>query len=400
MSQSSAEIQESQRPQNSIPSSTAHSLKRIASVQKYARLPVWPAWNGAALFLLSRILPNSIVAKLEETFGGRVCPNFFQGDTTSPFIMLVHHVHSFASFDLLRFFQKQFILPEGFPAHPHRGFITLTYCIKGGMRHRDSLGHLQNYGAEARHDGCTAQWLVAGAGMLHEEMWDIDHATDGAISKQELFQLWINLPAQFKMTNPRLSLLRSGSSNGNGVTDNVMEEEDSTTNTSIVEIPIVEKNGSKTIILVGEYDGIVSKLDTFSPMSVFHVQMEANASWSMKCPRSFQTALLYMRAGSALIPSEASDKQSVEAHHTVTLSSYGENLCISSEQNGADFMLLLGEPLFEPVQARGSMVMNTWDEIDAAYTDYASGKMGIAWDHQLTNEEWLSYVKEAPSIYK
>lgn len=344
-----------------------------------------------------------MIAKLEETFGGRVCPNFFQGDETSPFIMLVHHVHSFASFDLLRYFQKQVILPEGFPAHPHRGFITLTYCIKGGMRHRDSLGHLQKYGAEARHGGCVAQWLVAGAGMLHEEMWDIDHGTDGAISKQELFQLWINLPAQYKMTNPRLSLLRTASSE-KVIKDNVerttdADKEDSSTS-GTVEIPIVEKNGTRTMVLVGEYDGVVSNLETYSLMSILHVQMGPNASWSMECPRTFRTAILYMRAGSALIPSEDSDHQLMDAHHTVTLSSYGENLHISSEKDGADFMLLLGEPLFEPVQARGSMVMNTWDEIDAAYSDYASGKMGIPWNHELTNEAWLSHVKEAPSIYK
>jgi Pirin-related protein len=402
-----SEIQDSQGQNPMASSSSFPNLKRVASVQKYARLPVWPAWNGATLFLLSKILPNSMIAKLEDMFGGRVCPNFFQGDVTSPFIMMVHHVHSFASFDPLRFFQKQFILPEGFPAHPHRGFITLTYCIQGGMRHRDSLGHLQNYGAEARHGGCVAQWLVAGAGMLHEEMWDIDHGTDGIVSKQELFQLWINLPAQYKMTNPRLSLLRTASCSDDGViSDNVEVErgnkdDSSSRSTSFVEIPIVDRKGSRTIVLVGEYDGVISKLETYSPMSVLHVQMEANASWSMKCPRMFQTALIYMRAGSVLIPSQDSDHQLVDAHHTVTLSSYGENLHISSSgENGADFMLLLGQPLLEPVQARGSMVMNTWDEIDGAYADYASGKMGIPWNHDLTDEKWLSHVKEAPSMYK
>ena len=143
--------------------------RKISHVEKFARLPVWPAWNGALLFILSKVLPNTIIAKLEDQFGGRVCPNFFQ-DTmrTSPFIMLVHHVHSFTAFDPLRLFQKKVILPEGFPSHPHRGFITLTYCLHGGMKHRDSIGFKQSYGNEKRHDGKIAQWLVTGAGMLHE----------------------------------------------------------------------------------------------------------------------------------------------------------------------------------------------------------------------------------------
>lgn len=380
---------------------TTSNIKKVASIQKYSRLPVWPAWNGALLFLLSKILPNSIIANLEDKIGGRVCPNFFQGEATSPFIMLVHHVHSFASFDFLRYFQKQVILPEGFPAHPHRGFITLTYCIKGGMRHRDSLGCLQNYGAEARHSGYTAQWLVAGAGMLHEEMWDIDHNSDGIISQQELFQLWINLPSKYKLTNPRLTLLRNTSSDGvQAGLDDEQRQYDAQEESDSIEIPIVAKNGSKTLVLVGEYEGTCSRLETCSPMSILHVRMEPNSVWSMICPNSFKTGLIYMRTGSALMLSESSNNDElVEAHYTATLTPYGENIQIRSQENGADFMMLLGEPLYEPVQARGSMVMNTWDEIDTAYEDYAKGMMGKPWNHDLTNEEWERHVKKAPSRY-
>ena len=173
-STSQQQDQQQQEQQDQIKVKVKQSQRRIASIQKFARIPVWPAWNGALLFLLSllpdSIMPNSTIAKLEDLIGGRVCPNFFDSTSVStnnpsPFLMLVHHSHSFTSIDPLRKFQSSVILPEGFPAHPHRGFITLTYCIKGGMIHRDSLGCKQSYGAQERHQGNVAQWLIAGGGM-------------------------------------------------------------------------------------------------------------------------------------------------------------------------------------------------------------------------------------------
>ena len=361
--------------------------RKISSVQKYARLPVWPVFNGVILFLLSKLLPNSTVAKLEDSFGGRVCPNFFEGMSTSPFIMLVHHKHSFASFDPIRYFQKQLILPEGFPAHPHRGFITLTYCINGGMIHRDSLGIKQKYGAESRHKGNVAQWLVAGAGLLHEEMWDIDHDRDGIFSNQELFQLWVNLPMGSKMESPRLSLL------------NV--EDKQSTEEGVVSIPTVETKDAKTIVLVGQYKDALSDVETFSPMSILHVQMKANSSWRMKLPPSYDTGIIYMRTGSAFLPSESSnDKYEIESHYTANLSQYGENLDVEAGTDGADFMLLVGQNLREPFQAQGSMVMNTAEEINVAYNDYSLGKMGIPWDHKNSDTEWRDHIKNSPSIYR
>lgn len=126
--------------------------RKISRVEKFARLPVWPVWNGVAIFIISQIFGNEIAAKLEGAIGGRVCPNFFAEGETSPFIMLVHHRHSFARFDILRYIQRTFF-PEGFPSHPHRGFTTVTYILKGGFLHRDSTGIKQSYGAEKKTQG-------------------------------------------------------------------------------------------------------------------------------------------------------------------------------------------------------------------------------------------------------
>mmetsp|Transcript_25513 Transcript_25513/g.37858 ORF Transcript_25513/g.37858 Transcript_25513/m.37858 type:complete len:349 (-) Transcript_25513:1625-2671(-) len=348
-------------------------------------------------------MPNSTIAKLEDIIGGRVCPNFFNtnpadinsnGIDPSPFLMLVHHSHSFTSIDPLRKFQSSLILPEGFPAHPHRGFITLTYCIKGGMIHRDSMGSKQAYGAQERHHGNVAQWLIAGAGMLHEEMWDVVHGKDGngndgdgLVSKQELFQLWVNLPAQHKMTNPRVTLLNTKTDTGN-LDPNADDDE-------TVAIPTVQTEESKTIILVGEYGNVRSEVETLSPMSILHVQINPNASWEMTLPDSFKTGILYMRTGSA-----SSDSVEIGAHYTATLSPNGNTFRLTAGKDGADFMLLVGEPLYEPVQAQGSMVMNDPEEINVAYDDYSRGLMGRPWEHTLTDEEWDLHVSKFPSAYR
>lgn len=96
------------------------SIRTIDRIEKFSRLPVWPVWNGVFLFFVSKVFGEEAAANLEDAIGGRVCPNFFQPERTSPFIMLVHHRHSFAPWDPLRYLQRTFF-PEGFPAHPHRG---------------------------------------------------------------------------------------------------------------------------------------------------------------------------------------------------------------------------------------------------------------------------------------
>ena len=107
------------------PSTSSRAIDRM---EKFSRLPVWPVWNGVFIFIISKLFGEDTAAKLEDAIGGRVCPNFFQPDRTSPFIMLVHHRHSFAPWDPLRFIQRTFF-PEGFPAHPHRGSYADSFCF-------------------------------------------------------------------------------------------------------------------------------------------------------------------------------------------------------------------------------------------------------------------------------
>ena len=168
-------------PSSSSLSSLPPPLASVTKSFRPPRLPVWPVLPGALLTLLDILrVPQRYSSYLESyVLGGRVAPAQFDDPMeTSPFVMLVHHKHRFngTPFDRLVLWATSKLLPAGFPAHPHRGFETLTLCMEGGMTHRDSFGVSQVYGAGA--EGGWAQWLRAGRGILHEEFWDVSQGED------------------------------------------------------------------------------------------------------------------------------------------------------------------------------------------------------------------------------
>jgi len=180
------------------------------------------------------------------------------------------------------------------------------------------------------------------------------------------------------------------------------------------------KNGDDSSNSNGEQYYYSSNVPLESPMSILHVTMEPYMSWSMvDIPPSFKTAIIYMRRGSVAINaaggddsdeyssisgvSDGSDSKNgneIPAHYTAYLTPQGNELSLMSGIEGGDFMLLMGEPINEPVQARGSMVMNSIDGIDQAYNDYAMGYMGRPWDNNLSDDEWRDHVEKYPSIYR
>mmetsp|Transcript_13393 Transcript_13393/g.13571 ORF Transcript_13393/g.13571 Transcript_13393/m.13571 type:complete len:302 (-) Transcript_13393:215-1120(-) len=295
--------------------------------------------------------------------------------------MLVHHRHSFAIGDPLRWFQTTFF-PEGFPSHPHRGFTTVTYCLKGGFIHRDSLGLRQTYGAQPQHGGKHTQWLNTGAGMLHEEMWDNANEEWWKPVDQELYQIWLNVPGAMKLRDPSVELLGGADSTPTVV---VADDQDRKT---------------RTIVLCGTYGDGTGSVKPFSDVSILHVTAEPGSVWRYSIPESHETAILYMRKGCGMM-----DGSAIPTHHTAYLSSTGREIVVEARNEDgtsseADFMVLSGAPLREPVAAQGSMVMNTDYEIQQAYADYESMKMGAPWSQNLTDEEWMEHVRKFPSIYK
>lgn len=367
------------------PGSAQEKILRLEQVEKFARLPVWPVWSGVLYFLLDRLGLKSLSCELEDRFGGRVCPMIMDPYETDPFILMVHHRHSFAFGDPVRYISR-LLLPEGFPAHPHRGFETVTYVLKGSMVHRDSLGVKQPYGPGA------AQWLTAGRGLLHEEMWGVP---PGWGQEQfELYQIWVNLPSSQKMCDPKIQLLGQGG-----------------------EKPIPEStlNGVKVRVIAGEALGVKSQVETYTDVAIIHATIDPSAEWIHKLPAGHATCFAYLQSsGAPLEVAVAAGEEEGDAtagavpppllpvHHTAFFR--GEESrggVVKLRHPGgpgsapAEVLLLSGAPLRERVVAQGSMVMNTERQVAEAYRDYQAGTFGPTWDEKLSDEDWLALVKKS-----
>lgn len=382
------------RPQAATGSGTAPqgTAARVADVQKHIRLPVWPAWFGIAYILLDLITGNPKAgAWLEDKFGGRVCPMIFQNSqqAASPFLLVAHHRHSFNFLDPFRYIFRSVLMPEGFPAHPHRGFETVTYCLRGGLVHRDSFGVKQSYGAPSGSDGSgddgAVQWMTAGRGMLHEEMWRTGEATD--ITDQELFQIWVNLPSEAKMVHPRMQMLGSYTSGGQ---EQPVEMLVSPEVRELGAIPRVSPEAGITVrVIAGEAAGVQSPVETYSDLAILHVTLAPNTQWIWPKPAGWN-CVVYARRGDAHVGSPALDLQ---VHHTATLDQMGSELPLRAGADGADLIILSGVPLQEPVQMAANVVMNTQQELRQADLDMRNGQFGPVWAHTESDTDWQSIVR-------
>ena len=224
----------------------------------------------------------------------------------------------------------------GFPPHPHRGFQTLTYLIQGAFRHRDSTG-----GSGLLQPG-GAQLMNAGAGIVHEEMPVPEHLeTGGAI---EGVQLWINLPKADKGSAP-------------GYTDLQPET-----------MPWNPIPGGRIRVLAGTWAGFTGPTITPANIAYAHLELEACAEFEHAVPAGWTTAVVPLQ-GSVVIQGE-----SVRAE-TVALLGEGDSISLQAPAP-VSLMLLAGLPLREPIAHYGPFVMNTRAEIEQAFLDYQSGRMG------------------------
>ncbi len=239
-----------------------------------------------------------------------------------PFLMLDH----FGSSD-----PDQYI--AGFPPHPHRGFITFTYMLDGHMEHQDSMGNR----GDLRSGG--AQWMKAASGVIHSEM---PRQTDGLMRG---FQLWINLPAAEKMSDPAYQEF------------------------SPEAIPEVRQGPLKVRLLAGEYSGMRGVIaDPNTDMHYFDVELEAGAEFALPLAGDY-AAFVYVYEGSATAGG------SELPQHSLAVLGEGDEVRVAAGSNGARFICVAGKPIGEAVVQHGPFVMNTREEIELAFREYQNGQL-------------------------
>ena len=223
----------------------------------------------------------------------------------------------------------------GFPDHPHRGFETVTYMLSGRMRHRDSAGHEGLLG-----DG-GVQWMTAGRGVIHSE---IPEQKDGVM---EGFQLWLNLPAQSKMSEPWYRDFPSETIPEYITAENIT-----------VRVIAGTSNGM---------EGIVQRKDT-EPLYL-DVHLPAGASFSTALPET-HNAFIYVYRGAVKV----GDTQ-VKSRRMGILSNLPEadGVALTAIED-ARLILVAGKPLNEPIVQYGPFVMNTQQEIQQALDDFGFGR--------------------------
>lgn len=225
----------------------------------------------------------------------------------------------------------------GFPAHPHRGFETVTYMIEGHMLHEDHLG---NKGHLRSGD---VQWMTAGRGIIHSEM---PQQEQGAMRG---FQLWINLPAAEKMKPAGYRDIPSH------------------------DIPVCQSEDGRWVkVIAGDYEGLQGPIQGVSTQPLFiDVKLAAGMVLEHALPAD-HTAMVYVFEGE-LAPS-ASLSQALPLKHAAVFGE-GEQLHLQACAQGARFLVLAAKPLREPVVQHGPFVMNTREEIEQAINDYQSGRL-------------------------
>ncbi|HET7825243.1 MAG TPA: pirin family protein [Anaeromyxobacter sp.] len=224
----------------------------------------------------------------------------------------------------------------GFPMHPHRGIETVTYMLDGSVAHRDSLGSSGLIGAG------DVQWMTAGSGILHEEMPRVGPR------RLEGFQLWVNLPAKLKMTEPRYQDVPAG------------------------RIPEVARpDGARVRVVAGEVDGVRGAVrEIFADPTYLDVALPAGGSFEQPVPRG-HAALLYVFRGEIAVGGARAGRP--VAAPSLAILADGDVVRARAGSAPARFLLLSAQPLGEPYARYGPFVMNTREEIAEALDDLRSG---------------------------
>lgn len=222
----------------------------------------------------------------------------------------------------------------GFPPHPHRGFETITYMHAGKLRHKDSAGHA---GIIQQGD---IQWMTAGKGIIHSEMPE----QEGGLLAG--FQLWINLPAQYKMIPPQYQEF------------------------SRQLIPSEQQTGMTMKVIAGISDTGTAGLVTtpYTQPYYLHIHLDKGHIFQQHIPEQHH-AFIYQIEGEMLI----GDSRNTLMTKQLGVLSSGDNVTIKANSD-SEFLLVSAQPLNEPIVKGGPFVMTTREEIEQAFSDYRSGQ--------------------------
>jgi redox-sensitive bicupin YhaK (pirin superfamily) len=243
----------------------------------------------------------------------------------------------------------------GFPAHPHRGFETVTIVREGLIDHSDSLG------AAARFGGGDVQWLTAGSGIVHAEMFPLlDRERPNRL---ELFQIWLNLPSSHKMVAAHFTMFWSEKIPRQQYTDAAGLR------TTVTCIAGRLRSGDAAP-LAPPPDSWASQAQ--GDVAIWTVRMPAHARWTLPAATGSATRrMLYFFEGASLVV----DGQSITDHAALELRC-SEDLELANGAQPADMLVLQGRPIAEPVAQYGPFVMNTQAEIHQAFADYRRTEFG------------------------
>lgn len=291
-----------------------------------------------------------------------------QWDTSDPFLFCAHHEdfypkgngklgpnpaslrgrnmgQDFAGIDGWRMYHGDKV--PGFPSHPHRGFETVTVVEKGFVDHSDSMGAAGRYGAG------DVQWLTAGKGVQHAEMFPL--LAEEKENTLELFQIWLNLPAKKKFSQPCFKMLWNE------------------------DIPRYEEENVSIKIIAGEFAGTSAvspppdswASDSQSQVAIWLIELQAAADWTLPAVEAGLNRTLYYYQGEGL---EIAGSK-IPSYHGVELMS-DRNIPLKNASGIARLVLLQGRPLQEPVVQYGPFVMNTEQEIRQTFVDYQNTQFG------------------------
>jgi redox-sensitive bicupin YhaK (pirin superfamily) len=238
----------------------------------------------------------------------------------------------------------------GFPQHPHRGFETISYVRQGLIDHSDSMG------AAARFGTGDVQWMTAGSGIVHAEMFPLLKSTER--NPMELFQVWMNLPARDKMVDPYFTMLWD---------HQVPKHTEDGVNVTIIAGTLADRQAA-----AAPPNSWAARAE--ADVAIWHIVLEAGASWTLPAAGHAEAnRVLYVFGGGTAHV----DGERVASDHAAVIDAAAEVLLAEpTGQDVVEILLLQGRPIGEPVAQYGPFVMNTEAEIRQAFADYKRTQFG------------------------